>query len=211
MTAAQSLRWTTIGSVLLALLACAGAPSEAPVELSPADRELIEVQRQWLRKPMTSCEDGVEGRWVGQDLRETYWIRYILDIDRVSPLSDHLTGTITSVVWDRALPSVPPRCAAGEGKYNTHQPASGQIDGTHVVFIGHSVTIEDTCGLHTNTYSADRINGYLLESESEMHTINDDLVNEANAVLFVRTECNQTEAGVLLRWLRKLAEELSGG
>lgn len=149
-------------------------------------------QRAWLPKAAKGCWDGIEGSWLGKNRRSTDWTQFTLRIERAFPGSERLRGEIIGLNWQAGAGAThQPKCVGGTPvTTRAYQHASGRFDDGYLEFDAYDVyKQEDLCGVDSRTYYPDKITGFVQENGIEMYGYNDDNVNQAHAILFIRTEC----------------------
>ncbi len=168
----------------LVLLCLVVRPSLAPAT--------VEEQRKRLPPPARDCDDPVTGWWMGHQVLRNDWYRFTLEVHRVEPGSEELTGNIEAWVWDgEAGEGSPPPCQDNDhNQYILDQPAKGTFRNNHIEFIGQSYTVRKVLCGSSGGYYPDGFSGDLILENTEFHTENDDGYNPITTVVFRRIKCD---------------------
>jgi len=140
-----------------------------------------------------ACTDEVTGTWVGEQRLNGYTYRFTIDVERATPGSDQLTGTITSDYWMDLAGTTsiasPPSCDSSSERMVIAMPAAGTIEGNKVVFKGQSWQLsKEVCGTFDGGYFPDGFTG-TLDANEGLSAVNNDGFNTPTDVRFERIRC----------------------
>jgi hypothetical protein len=153
----------------------------------------IEEQRARLPPPAT-CDDPVEGEWRGKkwEARWGNWFAVSLEVRRVAPASNQLTGRIVAQLWYATERDVePPPCSPSVRRHYTVEiPAFGSIDGQRIRFGANSYRVVAIhCG-SMEGYNPDNFSGTIDPSIQEFQSVNNDGGRAVNdPMVFRRVRC----------------------
>jgi hypothetical protein len=163
----------------------------------------IEEQRARL-PPAASCQDPVEGVWMGRVFHQPGrdWYIYTLEMRRAAPGSSRLTGVLHARFWN-GPPSVyePLPCRAGVLDRSVFMTGAGEANGLEIRFGGTSWRPETLhCGpprsMESISYNLDQFSGRIDPTIQEFQSVNNDggeAVNEPT--VFRRIRCFDAPSG----------------
>ncbi len=163
----------------------------------------IEEQRQRL-PPAASCQDPVEGVWMGRVFHQPGqdWYIYTLEIHRVSAGSAQLNGVLHARFWN-GPPTIyePLPCAPGVLDRTVFMTGAGTANGLELTFGGTSWRPESlNCGPQSSmgliSYNLDQFSGRIDPAIQEFQSVNNDggeAVNEPT--VFRRIRCFDAPSG----------------
>jgi hypothetical protein len=163
----------------------------------------IEEQRARL-PPAASCQDPVEGVWMGRVFHQPGrdWYIYTLEIHRASAGSAQLTGVLHARFWN-GPPNIyePLPCGPGVMDRTVFMTGAGTANGLDILFGGTSWRPEAlNCGppnsLQLINYNLDQFSGRIDPAIQEFQSVNNDggeAVNEPT--VFRRIRCFDSPSG----------------
>jgi hypothetical protein len=153
----------------------------------------IEEQRARLPPP-ARCDDPAEGEWRGKKWEAAYgnWFAVTLEVHRVAPGSNLLTGKITARLWYATERDVePPPCSPRIRRdYAVEMPAQGSIEGNAIRFGASTYRVLQVyCGRHEG-YNPDNFSGVIDPTIQEFQSVNNDGGRAVNdPMVFRRVRC----------------------
>ena len=157
---------------------------------APPTSATIEEQRARLPPPAT-CQDPVEGIWLGKRYEMGEWMEFSLEIHRKKPDAPELVGVMKNHWW-RGPPSQPqpPPCAYGD--HLVTMPSTGKVfPDLKLRFDGGPWKNDPAaCTPYRGGYNPDHFTGKIDPAIQEFLSVNNDggtAVNEP--VVFRRVKC----------------------
>ena len=152
------------------------------------------VEQRARLPPPAECADEIEGVWRshGYNPSRGAWSRFVLTIERESPGSSELVGTIENTGWKGDETTSEPPICVGSVHFEVSMDARGSFEDGTVVFYGVGDWRMDKlhCGGEGFGYSLDRFTGQLESELQEFQSVNNDGDQAINVpTVFRRTRC----------------------
>lgn len=171
-----------------AALAIGSQPAWTPLTVSPQELQYADLP------PAVSCEDPVEGTWIGRRYYPGYgdWYLYTAKIRRTPGNTTALRGEVLAHSWFGSETDKTPSCDPAGEQWIVRMPARGTVRDGHVRFEGTRFGMQELmCGSAptVDSYCLDRFNGPVAGSVEGATWINEDGCRGAAPIDFRRISC----------------------